>query len=304
MYRNLNSQALGVSGRQSELIELALTYKFAGMNVEMKQIAAQAERHGLESACRLLQSAKLKVGCFDLPIRWLGEEGPFRADLARLKKTGETAQAIGATRCRLVVMPACNERPYHENFEFHRQRVSEIAEVLAPYGVSVGLDFLVSPQHRKDMQFQFVFSAEPLVLLAKTIGMPNVGVIVDAFDWHVGGGSAEDLKELTSQQIVDVRLASIATDANLEEVDEQQRLMPEAENPVPCVEIIKRLNEMAYQGPVSAVPSPSQLPKQPRDRTVKQAVDALEAIWMAAGLIASPKPVEEPVAEAEPVEAS
>jgi len=304
MYRNLNSQALGISGRQSELIELALTYKFAGMNVEMEQFAKQAELHGLESARRLLDSAKLKVGCFDLPIRWLGEEGPFRADLARLKTTGETAQAIGATRCRLVVMPACNERPYHENFEFHRQRVSEIAEVLAPYGISVGLDFLVSPQHRKDMQFQFVFSAEPLVLLAKTVGMPNVGVVVDAFDWHVGGGSAEDLKELTADHIVDVRLASIEPDANLEEVDENQRLMPEVENPVPCVEIIKRLNEIAYQGPVSVVPSPGQLPKQTRDRNIKQAVDALDAMWIAANLVAAPQPVDEPVAEKEPVEAT
>ena len=29
------------------------------------------------------------------------------------------------------MQPACNERPYHENFEFHRQRFSEIADVLA-----------------------------------------------------------------------------------------------------------------------------------------------------------------------------
>jgi hypothetical protein len=35
MYKNLNTAALGITGRQSELIELALTYGFRGLDLDM-----------------------------------------------------------------------------------------------------------------------------------------------------------------------------------------------------------------------------------------------------------------------------
>ena len=38
MYRSLNIDTLGVSGRQSELIELALTYRFRGIDVDVEAL--------------------------------------------------------------------------------------------------------------------------------------------------------------------------------------------------------------------------------------------------------------------------
>jgi chitinase len=35
MYKNLNATVLGVSGRQSELIELAMTYGFRGLDIDI-----------------------------------------------------------------------------------------------------------------------------------------------------------------------------------------------------------------------------------------------------------------------------
>lgn len=38
MYKNLNAEVLGVSGRQSELIELAMTYGFIGLDVDITEV--------------------------------------------------------------------------------------------------------------------------------------------------------------------------------------------------------------------------------------------------------------------------
>ena len=64
MYRNLNCEALGVSGRQSEIIELSLTYRFGGMDLNMAEFRRQVEVHSLEHARRFLDSAKIKIGGF------------------------------------------------------------------------------------------------------------------------------------------------------------------------------------------------------------------------------------------------
>ena len=59
MYRNLDAVALGISGRQSELIELALTYGFSGLDVDIASFLKRARNNGVEQACRFMNSAGL-----------------------------------------------------------------------------------------------------------------------------------------------------------------------------------------------------------------------------------------------------
>ena len=55
MFKNLNPLAIGVSGHQSEIIELALTYGFAGMDLNMAEFASRARLKGMPYAKRLIQ---------------------------------------------------------------------------------------------------------------------------------------------------------------------------------------------------------------------------------------------------------
>ena len=50
MYRNLNPAALGVTGRQSELIELALTYGFKGLDLDIRSVVKRARTSGADQA--------------------------------------------------------------------------------------------------------------------------------------------------------------------------------------------------------------------------------------------------------------
>ena len=70
MFKNLNPEALGVSARDSELIELVLSHGFKGLDLDLVALAEQARTQGLDKASRLIASARLKIGSFRLPVRW------------------------------------------------------------------------------------------------------------------------------------------------------------------------------------------------------------------------------------------
>ena len=68
MFKNLNLEVLGVSGRTSEIIELALSFGFKGVDLDLVNFQQQVQVNGLARARRLLDSAKLKIGTFRLPL--------------------------------------------------------------------------------------------------------------------------------------------------------------------------------------------------------------------------------------------
>ena len=73
MYKSLNAESLGISGRPNELIELALTYKFRGLDLN-----AETWSRGREQAAMFLKSANIRVGGFDLPVPLSAEEAEYK----------------------------------------------------------------------------------------------------------------------------------------------------------------------------------------------------------------------------------
>ena len=151
MYKNLNSWTLGISGRQSELIELALTYGFRGIDIDIQDMIGRSESKGVEHATRFLLSAQklLRIGGFDLPVVWADDEATYKADLAKLPEIAEMAAMVGAQGCVTTVVAASASLPYQENFELHRERLAEMAEILAQHDIRLGLTFESAPSHRE-----------------------------------------------------------------------------------------------------------------------------------------------------------
>ena len=289
MYKNLNTEGLGISGRQSELIELALSYGFKGLDLDIEAFQKQVETRGLGHARRLLDSAKLKIGGFDLPVAWRGDDEAFKSDLERLPQWAQAASEVGATGCRTTIFPACDDRPYHENFEFHRHRFTDIAEALAPFSIRLGLDFIAPAGRREGRVHQFISSPDALLLLIKTTGATNIGVAVDLWHWHVSGGTLDQLSGLTAEQIVMVRVADVPDDVELELIQEHQRLLPGESGVVDTVAVLALLSQLGYDGPVTPFPNASRFSGMTRDRIVRQSSETLETQMKAAklGVVAS-----------------
>jgi len=284
MFRNFDPSALGIWGHESEVIELALTYGFEGMEFDIVDFAGRVKGHDLDYALRLIRSANIRLGAFPLPIEWDVDDAEFKQSLEQLEQYAQLAAAAGCTRCTAVVQPAGDKRPYHENFDFHRFRFSSICQVLDPHGIRLGVGFRAAPDLRQSQAFQFIHDFEALTLLLKVVDSENIGYVVDTWNWHVSGASLDELSKLPVEKVVAVTVADLPAGESSEQISEQMRILPSEDGQVDNVALIKTLAEMNYDGPVTPKPNRKALGTARREALVKQASESLKWLWESAGL--------------------
>lgn len=291
MFKNLNPSALGVSGHQSEVIELALTYGFRGMDLNIVEFATRVKLRGMPYARRLIDSAKLRLGTFALPLELESDDETFKRDLEKLKLYAHMAGEVGCTRCVVTIAPTSEKLPYHENFEFHRRRLVEIGGLLASSGVRLGVGFRATNSSQNGQALQFIHDFEALSLLVKMVGASNVGILLSVWDLYVAGGSIESLRGLSAQQIVAVELANAPADRPLAGQGEESRVLPAPEGAIDLVSVLTFLSEKGYKGPVTPMPNRKTLDTSRRDGAVRTAADGLNRLWKAAVLTSDERAV-------------
>jgi sugar phosphate isomerase/epimerase len=290
MFKNLSVAALGVSVSGSELIELALSHGFKGIDLDLVGFHQQVQARGLAVSRRLYDSAKLKWGSFELPVDWQADDASFQQELVRLVPLAALAHDLGCPRATIVMPPASDERPYHQNFEFHRRRFAELGAALAPHGIRLGVEFLAEAHHRQGKAFEFISTLDALMMLLGMAGQPNVGVAIDLWQLHVSGAGIDALRKLSAAQIVTVSVADAPADVTAETATAESRLLPGETGTIDTAAALALLAECGYDGPVTPRPHPSRFAGQKREQIVRQTGQALDAAWKAAGLAATGKP--------------
>jgi sugar phosphate isomerase/epimerase len=289
MYKNLHPSAIGIFGRQSELVEIALTHRFKGLEIDITEVTKRAQTTSVAQACRYLCSAPLTIAGFDLPIRWSGDEKEFQEDLKQVPLLLEVAGTLNADRCTTTIRPTCDQRPFHENFKFHVERLGKLADAIAPGNVKLALNFLAAPSDRADGGFEFIHQAEPTLLLLNSISKDNVGLLLDAWSWVVGAGEFDKLRTLRGDQIISVRLADIPTGVEISSITSEQRVLPGEGGTIDSAALLALLDEIGFDGPVALAPWPGLAKGQKREETVKKASVALDALLTG---VEGAKPVE------------
>jgi sugar phosphate isomerase/epimerase len=289
MQRVLNASILGISGRQSELIELALTFGFRGLDIEIDELRKRVQSQGFEQARRFLESAKLTVSSFEVPCRYDARDAQSGDDRLELEDRFRIGAAMGASRCYTTVLPASDELPYHQNFEFHRRKLRELAEMAAGHGMQLGVGFLAAASHRKERAFQFIYQPDQLMMLIKTTGAANIGIVLDTWNWYVGGGNLDLILQLRTNEITAIRLADLPAEFDPAVIDESQRLVPGDGGVVDTPAILNHLVEMEYTGPIAVHVGPSAfqglgVAGPGRDAMVQRIAKALDESFQAAGL--------------------
>ena len=283
MYRNLSPAELGITGRQSEIIELSLSYGFKGIDIDLAEFQQTVKTYGLPHARRLLDSARLKLTSFRLPIVWDEGDDDFKAGLPALEDALKLASDLGLTRAITAISPANDLRPYHESFEFHRRRLQELGELLAPHKLQLGVEFRASAELRKDRAFQFIHTFDALVMLIGMIRAANVGAVVDLFEIHAAGGSFDDIKKL-GERITSVIVADAPADKSGSDCDENDRMLPVENGAIDLPAILVSLAENDYDGPITPSVSSAHSKNLKREQIVKTAGERLTQAWTAAGL--------------------
>jgi sugar phosphate isomerase/epimerase len=270
-YKILNSGGLGVGGRQNELIELALTHKYDGVEIDMNDLVGRHDTLGKEFACQFLQSARIDLGTFDLPLDFAATDAEFAKQCERLETIIDLAQTLGTRQAVVRIAPQATDLAFQENFEKHRSRIGDVAEAFKAGEIRLGLFLQASKVGKTLGDFKFIQTAEEIVTLVKTIGHPNVGLCIDAFEWSVGDGALDQLSDLDpNQMLTEVRFADLAATADKANLDAKDLLLPgDGENSF-SVKLAKLLIEKAYRGPIAIATNMASYSDGNRHRTVEK----------------------------------
>jgi sugar phosphate isomerase/epimerase len=226
---------------------------------------------------------------FQLPVVWHEDTERYKADLAALPNQLEIAKELGCTRAFVTIEPAGDMRPFHENFEFHRRKLAEMAAAVEAYGIQLGVSFLAPASHRQGRAFQFIQTVDQFLMLVRGVNAKNLGIVYDAWHWHLGGGTIEQLRSFSDDKVVAVYLSDCDPDVAAANATEVARRLPAESGVIDCSAVLAALGEMGYSGPVSPAASRESLGVQGRDKVVKAAGAAVDQVWKAAGLNAQGK---------------
>lgn len=291
MYRCLNVETLGISGRQSELIELALSNRFKGLELDLETLARQVDSRGPEYATRCIDSAKkcpagLHVGPWQLPVNWAAAETKIKEALTRLPALANVAKMVEANACVTNVLAGSETLPLKENFDFYAAKLTEVGELLAPHDIRLGVGFHAAIAAREEaMEHQFISKADELLTLLEMVKGDNVGLYLDTWNWHLGGGTIEMIEKLGVEKIVAVSVADVPAGAAAESVELAQRLFPDPSGVVPHADLLTKLHDLSFEGPVTPMPSMTQYKGVTRDKVVAKAAEALRSVWPGADLL-------------------
>lgn len=299
MFRNLSIYGLPLSGRPSELIELALSFGFEALDLDILDFQRQADAFGAEHARRLMVSARLKVGSFKLPIDLVADEATFAADMEQLPARLDVAQAAEASRAVATVEPASDDHGFKDFFELYHTRLNAIGDQLASRGIQLGLAFRPETEARAGKAHQFITTFEELLGLVTT-AHAQVGAVVDAWALHVTGESLDVLAKVPAGRIVEVRVSDAPQEIVGRDLTAEQRLMPGETGVIDAAAVVKAALAVGFDGPVTPWANRATLAGRGREKTVRLAGERMQALWRAADLpIATPWFM--PVTKDEPV---
>lgn len=262
MYKQLCTDGLGVSVRQNELIELALTYGFRSIEIDMEDMVGRAESMGLQFATQFVNSASVEIGTFRLPMDLGATEDAFAKQQDRLDLICELAQKIDAHRCFANIAPTHPALPYVENFEQHRTRITALAERLAQVDITIGLKLNAHWTPNDDMQF--IHKADEILALVKTIDKPNVGLVLDSWNWQVGEGLMDQIRQLDVSMITEVRLADPPEGLDSKTI-EPVRNVPGTHPASIAMDLLSWLREAEFGGPVALTSFVEKSTENPND---------------------------------------
>lgn len=288
MFRNLSIYGLPLSGRPSELIELALSFGFDSMDIDLLDFQRQADAFGAEHARRLMVSARLKCGCFQLPVDLAGDESAFKADMKLLPARLDAARATEATRAVATVVPASDEHGFKDLFDLYRSRLDAVGDELASRGMHLGLAITPEADVREGRSHQFITTYDELLGLVGA-AHSQVGAVVDAWALHVTGESPDVIGRVPAGRIVEVRLSDAPREAAGRSLTHTQRLMPGETGVINTAAVLAAAKAAGFVGPVTPYADRSTLVGRGREKIVRLAGDRMEAAWRDAGLPIEPR---------------
>lgn len=278
MFTSLNPRMLGLSMSFDDTVQAASDFGFQGVELDhgsLVDLPTQVLRQRIEDA-------GLRAGGWSLPFDYAADESTYEAGLRDLAGIASRAGAVGTTRCIRWIRPYSDDRDWDENWRFHVSRLRPVARVLAEQGCRLGLEFVGPATSRRGHAHPFVHTTEQALRLSRQVGH-GTGLLVDSWHWYTSGGTADDLAELTNDDVVLVHVNDAPTGLGLDEQIDNQRLLPGASGVIDIGSFVGALRALNYDGPVVVEPFDRSLEELDPTTRLRAAADALESVMRRPG---------------------
>ena len=250
---NLVGGAIGVSGNQVEMIELAARHGFESVEAKPDDLARLSGEQ-LSELRALLREKKLVWGAAGLPVDFRRDEEGFRAGLKTLPGLMAGLERAGVERVGTWLSPAHDTLTYVRNFKQHAARLREVAAVLKDHGQRFGLEYVGTFDLRAGRKFPFIHCMAETAELIGEIGTGNVGFVLDSWHWWTANETAEEVLALRNEEVVAVDLNDAPMGIAKREQKDNRRELPAATGVIDIRPFLGALQTIGYDGPVRAEP--------------------------------------------------
>ncbi|QLH76492.1 sugar phosphate isomerase/epimerase [Halosimplex rubrum] len=279
MYTSFGPDAVGVDCQFPEAAALAAETGFDAVQIDLGYL----REHGPDDYRAVLDDHDLRAGSATLPVDVTGDAETYGSDLDALDGVAEAAATVGCTRISTYLMSFSDERPFEENFAFHRDRLEPVAEILADHGIDLGLEFLGPETLREGHEHEFISTAEGMLDLCDAVG-DNAGLLLDSWHWHTAGGAVDALESLDADDIVDVHVNDAPEGLGVDEYVDTERALPGATGVIDIERFLSHLDAVGYDGPVIAEPFSDELEAMADADAARETAASLELVFDRAGV--------------------
>ena len=278
MYSSLNPGAIGIDCSFEEGLSLTARHGFAGYHFSIKEVAAI----GVERAADLAKAEGVRLAGWGFPVEFRKDEATFEEDLASLDALAQVGTDLGVKRTSTWIMPCSDTLTYRQNFDVHASRLRAAAEILAEHGVHLGLEYVGPKTLWSSGRYPFIHTMEEMLELCDAVG-PNAGLLLDCFHWYTAHETAEDLRRLTPEQIVDVHVNDVPDKPADEQLD-NVRDLPGATGVIDVTTFLSTIKDVGYDGPVMVEPFSERVRQLSADEACAETVTSLNRVMQQAGV--------------------
>jgi len=252
MFPSFNPGHVGIKVTLDEGIPMAKRHGFVGYDFPMVEAEAWAKQRSAAALCDLFASNDVRIGCWNLPFRAMGDEADYQKGIAALTGQAKLAQTMGALRTAMWIIPSSDSLTFRENFDLHVARYRPISKILGDFGIRIGLEF-IGPKKSRGGKHEFVHDLSGMLELCSAIG-PGVGLLLDSWHWYTSGGTVAELEKLTGDQLVHIHINDAPAGVDREEQIDNQRRLPGATGVIDITGFLRAIARTQYDGPITAEP--------------------------------------------------
>ncbi|MEJ2703498.1 MAG: sugar phosphate isomerase/epimerase [Sedimentisphaerales bacterium] len=277
-YKNLSGGHIGLRANQQQALDYAVKFGFEGIAPNPGEFENKSTSE-IRAWVAMMKEKGIRYGTAGLSVDFRRDEDRFKSDLAKLPRQADILKKLGVTRVATWITPGDRDLTYLQNFERHKRRFREVANVLNDNGIRLGLEFVGPRTSRARNRFPFICTQLGAMELVEAIGTSNVGLLMDSWHWYTSHGTVEELLQLSNKDIVHVHVNDAPADVPIDEQRDNRRRLPVTTGVIDMKGFINALVKIGYDGPVECEPFDQELRKMPDEEKLAKTIESLNRLW-------------------------